>query len=73
MNKSLASVLALLVMISAGSAFAEGGADRLKERSDQWALQRQQAEQVAQGGVPLSDQSRGGQQQGVGSDDKPSS
>lgn len=73
MNKSLASVLALLVMIWAGSAFAEGGADRLKERSDQWALQRQQAEQIAQGGVPLSDQSRGGQQQGVGSDDKPSS
>lgn len=73
MNKSLASVLALLVMIWAGSAFAEGGADRLKERSDQWSLQRQQAEQVAQGGVPLSDQSRGGQQQGLGSDDKPSS
>ncbi len=48
MNKSLASVLALLVMIWAGSAFAEGGADRLKERSDQWALQRQQAEQIAQ-------------------------
>ncbi|WP_181427816.1 hypothetical protein [Pseudomonas mosselii] len=73
MKKSLASVLALLVMISAGSAFAEGGADRLKERSDQLALQRQQAEQVAKGDVPLSDQSRVGQQQGLGSDDKPSS
>lgn len=47
--KTLTCALALLATISATSAFAEGGADRLKERSDQWALQRQQAEQIAKG------------------------
>ncbi|WP_307945682.1 co-regulatory protein PtrA N-terminal domain-containing protein [Pseudomonas mosselii] len=71
--KTVAVVLTLLATISATSALAEGGADRLRERSDQLALQRQQAEQVAKRDVPLSDQSRVGQQQGLGSDDKPSS
>ncbi|QXH58886.1 hypothetical protein [Pseudomonas maumuensis] len=47
--KTVAVVLTLLATISATSAFAEGGADRLKERSAQWALQRQQAEQVVKG------------------------
>ncbi|MDH0649815.1 hypothetical protein N5D48_20775 [Pseudomonas sp. GD03858] len=52
--KTIAYAAALLAAISATSAFAEGGADRLRERSEQWALQRQQmAERLA-----ASDQQR---------------
>ncbi|MDH0301942.1 MULTISPECIES: hypothetical protein [unclassified Pseudomonas] len=57
--KTIACAAALLAAISATSAFAEGGADRLRERSEQWALQRQQAaEQVAKGeaGTPTTAQ-----------------
>jgi hypothetical protein len=44
--KPLLCALALLTMSSMTTAFAEGGAERLKERSDQWALQRQQAQET---------------------------
>lgn len=61
--KFLACALALLATISATSAFAEGGADRLRERSDQLALQRlQAAEQIAKGDAPSSARQHLGQQ-----------
>ena len=44
--KTLAIALSLLATTTVTSAFAEGGADRLRERSDQWALQRQQAQEA---------------------------
>ncbi|MBV4531302.1 hypothetical protein HU719_007780 [Pseudomonas sp. SWRI107] len=44
--KTLAIALALLATTTVTSAFAEGGADRLRERSDQWAVQRQQAQEA---------------------------
>jgi len=42
--KTLSIALALLAASTVTSAFAEGGAERLKERSDQWAQQREQAQ-----------------------------
>lgn len=44
--KTLTIALALLAATTVSSAFAEGGADRLRERSDQWAAQRQQAQEA---------------------------
>ncbi|MBI6896426.1 hypothetical protein JET64_06365 [Pseudomonas putida] len=71
--KSLACALTLLATISATSAFAEGGADRLRERSDQFAQQRQQAaEQIAKGDAPSPARQHLGQQ-GQDASDKPSS
>jgi len=60
--KTVACVLALLAAFAATSAYAEGGADRLRERSDLLALQRQQAEEIAKGGKLMSDQQRVGRQ-----------
>ncbi|MGE7991094.1 hypothetical protein ACQKPE_08600 [Pseudomonas sp. NPDC089554] len=45
--KALTFALTLLAATTVTSAFAEGGSDRLKERSDQWAMQRQQQQQEA--------------------------
>ncbi|QXH44566.1 hypothetical protein KSS93_16915 [Pseudomonas xanthosomatis] len=42
--KTLSIALALLAASTVTSAFAEGGAERLKERSEQWAQQREQAQ-----------------------------
>ncbi|QVM93825.1 hypothetical protein JYG34_12780 [Pseudomonas entomophila] len=56
--KPLLCALTLLTMTSMTTAFAEGGADRLKERSDQWALQRQQAQQTVAKELPRQDQHR---------------
>ncbi|MDF9616422.1 hypothetical protein P5705_02085 [Pseudomonas entomophila] len=54
--KPLLCALALLTMTAMTTAFAEGGADRLKERSDQWALQRQQAQEALAKELPRQDQ-----------------
>ena len=40
--KALPLVVALFAASTMTGAFAEGGADRLKQRSDQWAQQRQE-------------------------------
>lgn len=56
--KPLLCALALLTMSSMTTAFAEGGAERLKERSDQWALQRQQAKDALAKEMPRKDQHR---------------
>lgn len=44
--KTLPLILALLATTTVTSVFAEGGADRLRERSDQWAMQREQSQQA---------------------------
>ncbi|WP_248920023.1 hypothetical protein [Pseudomonas entomophila] len=56
--KILLCALALLTMTSMTTAFAEGGAERLKERSDKWALQRQQAQETLAKDVSQQDQQR---------------
>ena len=44
--KALPLILALLATTSVTSAFAEGGSDRLLQRSEQLAQQRQQAQEA---------------------------
>lgn len=44
--KALPLILALLATSSVTTAFAEGGSDRLVERSEQLAQQRQQAQEA---------------------------
>ncbi len=56
MMKPLLYALALVATTSTTMVFAEGGADRLKERSEQWALQRQQAQEVVAKEKPQQDQ-----------------
>ena len=44
--KTLTLALALLATTTVTTVFAEDGSERLRERSEQWAAQRQQAQEA---------------------------